>query len=393
MPLWVNFSSVRYFTLLEILTKLVRRWLPDLREDAVTLLCSGAEGVLSTAMGHDIVKLAVEARRNEDVKELFLEHPPEKLLSELHFASAAKEFVAHLNRFLEKNGHRGLKELDLRSARWAEDPTPVLGMIRNYLLADTEQFDFEAKVRQNRQAIETEIQHKLEHYPFRKFRWWLIQYLAKQVRNFAKLRENSRFYHIMAFHFVRKKILRIEEELLQRGELKCKDDIFFLHMDEIAAIQAGKLNWFDVEDRLRERRIEHIRFSKMQPPKVIGMTLAEQQQDALEDGEGTVLRGQAASPGSYEGIARVILNPSVDLELQPGEILVAPYTDPAWTPLFLTAGAAVVEVGSYLSHAGTIAREYGKPCVVDVADCTTHIQTGDRLIVDGNRGIVRLSKQ
>ena len=81
------------------------------------------------------------------------------------------------------------------------------------------------------------------------------------------------------------------------------------------------------------------------------------------------------------------------MTLETGEILVAPYTDPAWTPLFLTAGAAVVEVGSYLSHAGTVAREFGMPCVVDLPDCTRRIQTGWRLAVDGDSGKVRVLRE
>ena len=89
----------------------------------------------------------------------------------------------------------------------------------------------------------------------------------------------------------------------------------------------------------------------------------------------------------------MILDPSIDVELAPGEVLVAPYTDPAWTPLFLTAGAAVVEVGSYLSHAGTVAREFGMPCVVDVAEATQIIRSGDRIAVDGNLGSVRILAQ
>ncbi len=101
-----------------------------------------------------------------------------------------------------------------------------------------------------------------------------------------------------------------------------------------------------------------------------------------------MLKGQGASPGACEGTARVITNPEQGLALEEGEILIAPYTDPAWTPLFLRAGAAVVEVGSFLSHAGTIAREYGMPCVVDVDDCMRHIKTGDRLRVDGTTGTV-----
>ena len=178
-----------------------------------------------------------------------------------------------------------------------------------------------------------------------------------------------------------------------QGKLKCKDDIFFLRLKEIIAMQSGRLGWLDVEDRIRERRIEHIRLCKMGPPKAIGVALPEKYAAATQHEGATLLQGQPASPGAYEGRARVILDPSIDLELKPGEVLVAPYTDPAWTPLFLTAGAAVVEVGSYLSHAGTVAREFGMPCVVDVSDATQSIRTGDLIAVDGNLGSVRIVPQ
>jgi len=154
-------------------------------------------------------------------------------------------------------------------------------------------------------------------------------------------------------------------------------------------MQKGELGWLDVEDRIRERRMEHIRLSKTVPPKTINIAVqAKPPAEETEDRE--ALQGQSASPGEYEGTAHVILDPSVDLELKPGEILVAPYTDPAWTPLFLTAGAAVVEVGSYLSHAGTVAREFGMPCVVDVKDCTKRIHSGFRIKVDADRSLVRI---
>jgi len=89
-------------------------------------------------------------------------------------------------------------------------------------------------------------------------------------------------------------------------------------------------------------------------------------------------------------VARVVTDPGAPDALRPGEVLVAPYTDPAWTPLFLTAGAAVVEVGSYLSHAGTVAREFGLPCLVDVEGCTTRIPDGTLIEVDADAGEVRI---
>jgi phosphoenolpyruvate synthase/pyruvate phosphate dikinase len=390
----VNLSATRYFFSMRVLEKLLHRWLPDLRDDAASLLCSGSEGVLSAEMGRGIWTLAKEAKRHKPVRGLLEKHKPDKVLAELRAEPEAKDFLEQLERFLVKNGHRGLKELELRSPRWEENPASVLGMVRNYMLVETDPGKHEKEVDQTRDELEKEIQKSLEKYPLeRQFkpRWRMIRHMANLTKNFARMRENSRFYHIMGFHIIRKKILRIEAGFIGQGKLKCKDDIFFLHIKEIDRLQAGELAWRDVEDRIRERRMEHIRLSKMVPPKSIGVKMAETERTDTRDVEvGEVFRGQPASPGSYQGTARIILDPSIDVVFKPGEILIAPYTDPAWTPLFLTAGAAVVEVGSYLSHAGTVAREFGMPCVVDLPECTKRIHTGFKVQVDGDKGAVRL---
>jgi pyruvate,water dikinase len=390
----VNLSSMRYVFTLGILEKLLNRWFPDLRDDAASLLCSGSEGVLSAEMGRGIWALAKEAKRHKPVRDLLEKHKPEKVLPELEAESEAKDFLEQLARFLAKNGHRGLKELELRSPRWEENPTPVLGMVRNYMLVETDPDEHEKAVEKARGELEQEIRRALEKYPMEGLfrpRWRLIRHLATRTKYFARMRENSRFYHIMGFHMTRKKILRVEEELMRQGKLKCKGDIFFLHLKEIDRMLDGELGWRDVENRIRERRVEHIRLSKMAPPKSIGIEIKDTARaDARHIEEGEVFRGQPASPGSYQGTAHIILDPSIDIELKPGEILIAPYTDPAWTPLFLTAGAAVVEVGSYLSHAGTVAREFGMPCVVDLPDCTRKIHSGFKVQVDGDQGVVRL---
>ncbi|MFC1819921.1 PEP/pyruvate-binding domain-containing protein, partial [Thermodesulfobacteriota bacterium] len=394
--LLVNFTAIRYILGLALLQKLMRRWVHDLREDAEALLCSGTEGVLSAEMGRGIWALAKEAKKRPAVRELLEKTRPDKVLANLRAEPEAEEFLNKLGRFLSKNGHRALKELELQSVRWEENPTPVLGMIRNYLLVESDPSEHERKIDQIRKDLEEEIRQKLEKYPFERLfrpRWRLIRYTASRIKFFARMRENSRFYHIMAFYIVRKKVLRLEEELIGQGKLRCKGDIFFLHWPELARMQAGELGWLEVEDRIRDRRMEHIRLSKMVPPKTIGVKLMERDETEKRiETTGDALTGQAASPGGYEGVAHVILDPSIDIELKPGEVLVAPYTDPAWTPLFLTAGAAVVEVGSYLSHAGTVAREFGMPCVVDVHDCTARIHSGVRLNVDGDNGLVRILK-
>jgi len=392
MAIVVNASSMRFAPWMGVLRRLVRRWAPDLRPDAEVLLGSGSEGVLSAEMGRGIWALAQEARRSERVREVLLRQAPERVLAELKEVPEARPFLDQLERFLAKNGHRAVKEFELRSVRWDEDPAPVLGMVRNYLSIDAGPEVQERKAMDARADLIRELRERLNVLPLERLlglRFRLIGFAAERVKYYFKLRENSRFFHIMGFGVLRKKVLRIEKELMREGKLKCKDDIFFLRSAEVASMQAGRLKWRDVEDRIRERRIEHIRLCKMGPPKTLGFApLPPPTPGATLDG--TSLSGQCASPGRYEGIARVILDPSTDARLEPGEVLVAPYTDPAWTPLFLTAGAAVVEIGSYLSHAGTVAREFGMPCVVDVAEATQRIRTGDRITIDADQGSVRV---
>ena len=393
MPVSVNLSAFRFVPWMHALRVMLRRWAPDVRSDAVALLCSGTEGVLSAQMGREIRALAAEARRTAAVSEVLVRCEPEEALARLRECPEAREFLARLDGFLAVHGHRAVREFEFRSARWEENPAPVVGMVRNHLMSEEAAEAPEERAARARAELEAEIGRSLRPRPLERWlgiRGRLVRLARDRARYYFKLRENSRFYHIMAVRSVRKKILAIETDLLKSGRLKCKDDIFFLLWREVVALHEGRIGWRDVDERIRERRMEHLRLSKIIPPRTVGIAPARALPEDAAAASGDELHGQGASPGHCQGLARVILDPSSDLALRQGEILVAPYTDPAWTPLFLTAGAAVVEVGSYLSHAGTVAREYGMPCVVDVVDCTRRIQTGDRLDVDGDRGLVRI---
>lgn len=391
MVLLANLVAPRYMILLQVLSGLIKRWCPGLPSDAASLLCSGSKGVLSTDMGREILDLAHTARQSEEVRQVLTEVPLTEALKTLARHESANTFLNQLNAFLAKHGHRALKEFEFSSTRWDEDPSLVLGMVRNYLLVDTDLADTESGVKKHRAEMKIRLEENLKGKTLEwlgRPRLRLINSLIAKTKYYMKLRENSRFYHIMGFYAVRKKILKLEASLLQRSLLKCKDDIFYLHWQEVKQLDSGELAWSDVEETMRARRMEFIRQSKITPPKTIGIDIDPPVPEGSQS-----LSGQGASPGRYEGIARVIMDPATDSEIKPGEILVAPYTDPAWTPLFLTANAAVVEVGSYLSHAGTIAREYGMPCVVDVANCTSRIKTGTRIIVDGSQGSITLVEE
>ena len=391
MPMQVNLASGRYFFWLLLVRLLIERWCPDLPSDTTALLCAGSTGVKSTHMGHAIAQLAERARAQPRVAIILRETAPAAILPALQTEPQAQDFLAGLDGFLAEHGHRTAKEFELSQPRWAEEPTLVLSMIRNYLLVENLPEAQETHARNRRASLLKRVHEYLSKLPAEHLTNWrgrLVDYCIGRAKYFAKSRENSRYYHIMIWRVLRHKILQSEARLLKYGKLKSKDDVFFLNLDELLGLETSTLDWTDIEPVVHQRRLAYVQECKHIPPRTIGF---ENQSVSSQHATSTnVMTGQGASPGSYQGRARVIRDLASDAELQPGEILVAPYTDPAWTPLFLTARAAVVEVGSYLSHAGTIAREYGMPCVVDVPDCTSRIATGTLLEVDGSRGTVTL---
>jgi pyruvate,water dikinase len=172
-------------------------------------------------------------------------------------------------------------------------------------------------------------------------------------------------------------------ELASRGQLDTADDVFFLNLPDLRRALAGE----DLRKTVAERREVYRREQgRRHIPRVLlsDGTDAETELPAATDGG---IRGTPASPGIARGIARVILSP-VGARLEPGEVLVAPSTDPGWTPLFLTAGALVMEMGGMMSHGAVVAREYGIPAVVGVPDATGRIATGEHVTVDGSAGTV-----
>ena len=131
-----------------------------------------------------------------------------------------------------------------------------------------------------------------------------MEWLIRETRYFLKLRENSRFYHILGFGLVRRKIIEAERILLEQGRLRCKDDIFYLEWVEVVALKTRLISWRDVEERIRTRRLRHIRLAKQGPVQSFGFDV---ESETTTDADGICLQGQTASTGSHQGRARVIL--------------------------------------------------------------------------------------
>jgi len=171
---------------------------------------------------------------------------------------------------------------------------------------------------------------------------------------------------------------------------------------QICMLLADELDAFvaqpdEFRARLAQRERQYLELFQLEPPFIVNGVVAPLSQWALK-GESTavavhageVLTGMSGAPGTYTGKARIILDAADPMALEPGEVLVAPFTDPAWTPLFVAAGAVVVNVGAVVSHAIIVRRELGIPCVVSVTDATVRIPDGATITVDGANGTVSI---
>ena len=263
--------------------------------------------------------------------------------------------------------------------RWREDNTSVLNLVRSF-------FARQSAPHTDPHGLLLAAEDELHQALPRRWQRRLVDHLIERIRYYVTLRENTRHYHTMAMAAIRVKLKIMEQRLIQADRLKCEDDLFFLEYDEAMDLDAGTLSWPDVEPIIRERRLAHQNQSLVRPPETFNI----QARIPLLEPEGHLLVGDCASPGVATGTARIVRDPSLASELAAGDILVAPYTDPAWTPLFPGTAAIIVEVGSYLSHAGTVAREYGIPCLVDVHGCMDRIPAGARLKVNASEGWVEI---
>ena len=218
--------------------------------------------------------------------------------------------------------------------------------------------------------------------------------LLADAQHLVPIREEQTSELTLAWPVMRRAVMRIGEDLTTTGVIKEPDDVFFLTRDEaLTALDGGALAP-DVD--VAARRATRERRAQLVPPSVVGRLhpLTKKLIDAFPRMLGAVrsdtaiVSGTPASPGRASGLVRVIRGPADFGELQPGEILVAPLTAPAWTPLFTLAAAVVTDVGSAAAHASVIAREYGIPAVVGCGDATARLRTGMRVTVDGNTGNV-----
>lgn len=294
-----------------------------------------------------------------------------------------------LRSFLVPYGHRAVAEIDLGLPRWAEDPTPLLAALATYLArgesVPAPDAQFRAAVTQAEATVGMLVQRATRR---NRLRGQAVRILLGRGRSLAGLRELPKFLIVLLLARTRALIGSVGEELAQSGRLERADDVYFLTLPEVRAALLSDNP--DLSTVIRERHVAYNQeLRRRHLPRLLLSDGTEPGLAAPAATEGKLLKGTPASAGQVRGRARVILDPA-GARLEHGEILVAPSTDPGWTPLFLTAGGLVMEMGGAMSHGAVVAREYGIPAVVGVADATERIHAGQELIVDGTTGVVLL---
>ncbi|MBR8740633.1 pyruvate, water dikinase [Nocardiopsis sp. MG754419] len=336
---------------------------------------------VTTEMNLELWRIAERARGYGD---LFTATPPEE--------SAARHVGGTLpdvgvTAFLATYGHRAAGEVDIGVPRWREDPTPVFGVIANHLRSEGGEQAPDRRFARAAAAAESMLDELCRRaVRARPVRGAIAAFLMRRSRALAGMREYAKFAWLVPFAEMRRQLLMAGEDLASRGLVERADDLFFLEVGEArAAAHDGVDQRALVADRRRFHRRELRR--RTVPATLLtdgtDVTLTLPRPPAVEG----VLSGTPAAPGRAEGRARVVVDP-VGARVEPGEILVAPTTDPGWTPLFMTVTGLVSDTGSTIAHGPTVAREYGIPAVIGVRGATTALRTGDLLRIDGSEGTV-----
>jgi phosphohistidine swiveling domain-containing protein len=310
---------------------------------------------------------------------------------------AGSFFRAALESFLNTYGHRAVYEGELANPRWREDPAFILEQVR--LLLEN---GLVAEPRRAAQVVRTEAEGRLHQvsWPARQ----LLHWLAAKARVASALRESGKSALVRLLVPFRGIALEVGRRLVASGHLEEIADVFHLAVIDIEAFLRREWDGRGAAELAADRREQRERWLKGETPADVIIRSSNGQSgelpltwtgiaappepEAQTSMDGLALQGTSASGGLASGVARVIRHPREGSRLQAGEILVAPSTDPGWTPLFLRASAVIMEVGGYLSHGAIVAREYGLPAVVNIPGLLSQVRDGQRLTVDGDRGRV-----
>lgn len=370
---------------LAMLVEKLEKFLPGESYSIAASLLAGGEPSVTAQQGYELMEIAALASKDASLRAwLTAENRNDdewRSLPEDH------PFRRRFAQFLERYGHRGVYETYWRQNRWYEEPGYLLDNIADLLDVDA------PALRARQERARAEAWNRVRQA----IPWWRrigLQALVNAAASECVQRELARSSIIALAGGCRPLLLHVGRMLVAQGALVQASDIFELTIPETCRALSGAVPPAAVAARVTDRIARRREWDAHRAPDVIleeqGVMSVTQAAAVETDAGSEALRGVAVGAGVARGIARVIHHPSDGRRLRKGDILVAPSTDPAWTPLFLKAAGLVMETGGYLSHGAIVAREFAIPAVVNLPGVLARVRDGDLLEVDGSNGRVRI---
>jgi len=340
-------------------------------------LIAGAQTRTSQA-NKALEELAAQVRSNPDLAGNFTRLNRDELLATLTQREEFADFDAAFKEFLAEYGHRETVSVVLSSSpTWSDAPEVVLGLVKSMTGQRPAAPD------QTGDALEDLMRH-----PAMRVRWLRRRVMAaiESAKAGMAFREDSHFYATMVLPPLRRSLLDLGRRLTQAGVLAGPADVYHLRFEELDGIEDGDA--LPPADRERYRRTVGARAAKRRELEGIPLLEPSTLFPRPKGTKGALVTGTPASRGQAKGAVRIIRGPDEFGLLCSGEILVCPYTNPSWTPLFQRAAAVVVDLGGLGSHAAIVAREYGIPAVMGTGSGTRTLVDGQMVVVDGTAGVV-----
>ncbi|QKH05755.1 phosphoenolpyruvate synthase [Bacillus cereus] len=365
----------------------MEQWLGE--KNAADVLSQSVQNNITSEMGLALLDVADVIRPYPEVI-AYLQHvEDDSFLDELIQFKGGETVRDAIDAFLNKYGMRCSGEIDITKTRWSEQPATIIPMILNHI----RDFEYGASKRKFEEGMqealkkEEELVDRLQHLSGGKQKVEETKRMIRNIRNFIGYREYPKYGMINRYFIYKQALLKEAEQLVQSGVIHEVDDIYYLTFEELhEVVRTNKLNY----ELIHKQKNDYKLYEKLTPPRIMTsdgeIITGKYKRENLPD---DAIIGLPVSSGVIEGRARVILNME-DANLEEGDILVTAFTDPGWTPLFVSIKGLVTEVGGLMTHGAVIAREYGLPAVVGVENATKLIKDGQRIRVHGTEGYIEV---
>jgi pyruvate,water dikinase len=365
----------------------LQSWLGE--KNAADTLAQSVPNNVTSEMGLALLDVADAIRPHPEVLAFLEQVKDDGFLDELAKLPGGREARDAIRAWLDTYGMRCVGEIDITRPRWSERPSTlvpiILGNVKNFAPgAGKRRFE---QGRQQALTKERDLLERLRALPDGEQKSEEAKRMIDRVRTFSGYREYPKYGIVSRYFIYKQALLKEAERRVQAHVLREKEDIFYLTFQELHDVVRAN----QVDDQLIRQRKDAFRsYEALTPPRVLtsdGEVIAGAYR--RDDVPAGALVGLPVSAGTVEGRARVVLDLAA-ADLEAGDILVTPYTDPSWTPLFVAISGLVTEVGGLMTHGAVIAREYGLPAVVGVEHATQRIRDGQRIRVHGTDGYVEI---